>query len=149
MVRTAAGAGAGSRGVTRVKAERFTRLPYVDERVLTYSVSSAVVGFCVFLCLLFGYSWWGLIEDSIESSGHFEFFGTISKYWMGFLQILLITSVLISLHVALFDGTARKSGKWRFALTPITYPVLVLIAFILLRQVFQENRDFRIPPYLT
>jgi hypothetical protein len=106
-----------------------------------------VIGFCVFLCLLVHYAGWLIVEDLVDdkdvSGGYFAVLGAIRKYWAGLLKFFIISTLTILFHTVVFDRPSLSRGKWRFVLTPVVYPVVVLVAFMLLRTIFLYDPDFR------
>jgi hypothetical protein len=96
--------------------------------------------------LLIHYGWWFIIDDNNISGGYFAVLGDVTKFWVGFLKLFLMSILVMLLHIIVFDGPSSKREKWRFALTPVVYPVTVLFAFILLKTIFLYNQEFRMPP---
>ena len=89
---------------------------YVDKRILAYCLASAVIGLCVFLFLLIHYGWWFIIDDNNISGGYFAVLGDVTKFWVGFLKLFLMSILVMLIHIIVFDGPSSKREKWRFAL---------------------------------
>jgi hypothetical protein len=119
---------------------------HINKKIFAYSIASAVSAFSIFLYILFTYSWWGIIETGLESSGQYMTMETISKYWVDFLLIMSASFLVILLHTTVIDQAIGKLGQWRSINAPVTYPIALLIALILFRNEFQFNQDFRTPP---
>ena len=148
----AAGSDGENRRYCRRWPEGFTKLLYVDKRILAYSLASAVIGVCVFLFLLVHYGWWFLVDDEIPlacmeefACGLFAVIEAITGSWGYLLVVFLISFLAILFHVVLFDRPSPEGRNWRFVLTPILYPAMVLSAFMLLHTLFLYDPDFRTP----